>query len=290
MKRRPILNVYGYIYMTTNLVNSKKYIGKHTHNKPELDESYIGSGVDFEDAVREYGRKNFSVEILDWAQSKEELDELEKSYITEFCAVESEEFYNIHPGGGGFASGENHPWYGRPLPEKLRNKLRGSHKGKTLSEETRKKISEATKGKNNLNYGKRGSETSMYGKHHSEETKRKISESHKGESNPMYGMIGELNPFYGKKHSEKSLKKMSESHKGKTMSEETKRKMIESQKGKIVSDETKRKISESSKGKVVSEESRRRMSESHKGKTFSEETRRKMSESRRNYLKNSNNS
>lgn len=60
-------------------------------------------------------------------------------------------------------------------------------KGKTYSEEHKKKISEGKKGK-----------------HRSEETKKKISESLKGENNP----------FYGKHHSEESKKKMSESSKG----------------------------------------------------------------------------
>jgi group I intron endonuclease len=62
-----------------------------------------------------------------------------------------------------------------------------SSKGKTFSEEHKKKISEGKKGK-----------------HRSEETKKKISEK----------MRGENNPFYGKHHSEESKKKMSESHKG----------------------------------------------------------------------------
>ena len=45
-----------------------------------------------------------------------------------------------------------------------------SQKGKIVSEETRKKLSESHKGEN----------SSMYGKQHTEETKKKISESKKG--------------------------------------------------------------------------------------------------------------
>ena len=44
------------------------------------------------------------------------------------------------------------------------------NKGKKLSKETRRKISEANKGKNNP----------MYGKHHTEETKRNIGRKNKG--------------------------------------------------------------------------------------------------------------
>ena len=59
------------------------------------------------------------------------------------------------------------------------------------SEKTKKKISEANKGKTPWNKGKT----------HSEEIRKKMSESLKGENNPMYG----------KRHSEKTRKKISES-------------------------------------------------------------------------------
>lgn len=36
--------MYGYIYLTTNLINGKKYIGQHASPKFEPDK-YIGSGV-----------------------------------------------------------------------------------------------------------------------------------------------------------------------------------------------------------------------------------------------------
>ena len=49
--------------------------------------------------------------------------------------------------------------------------------GKLVSEETKRKMSEALKGENNA----------MFGKHHSEETKRKMSEAKSGENHPLYG-------------------------------------------------------------------------------------------------------
>lgn len=91
-------------------------------------------------------------------------------------------------------SGENHPNYGKLLPEETRRKMSESRKGKTPSEETRKKISEANRGEKNANYGKSHSKSarekmseSHKGKTLSEETRIKISEACKGERNPMYG-------------------------------------------------------------------------------------------------------
>ena len=68
------------------------------------------------------------------------------------------------------------------------------------------------KGEHNPMYGKQGywkdKTNPMYGKHHSEETKKRQSEAMKGKQ------VGENHPFYGKKHSDEAKKKMSEVHKG----------------------------------------------------------------------------
>jgi len=101
-------------------------------------------------------------------------------------------------------------------PRVLSGELVSVHKGKSFSNEHKRKISEYRRGKTP-----------------SEETKRKMSESHKGRT-----LSGE------------HKRKIGESHKGKTTSEETKRKMSESSKGKTTSEETKRKMSESSKGRM----------------------------------------
>ena len=99
-------------------------------------------------------------------------------------------------------------------------------------------------GKSNPNYGKNmsGKNNPMFGKHHTEETKKKISDANKGkfagENNPMYGngdkIKGENNPMYGKQHTEETKRKMKENHAnidgennpmyGRRHSDETKRK------------------------------------------------------------------
>ena len=81
-------------------------------------------------------------------------------------------------------------------------------------EETKKKMSNAKKGKPAHNKGKPMSE----------EQKKKLSDSLKGRTSPMKGRTS---PNKGKPMSEEQKKKLSNAHKGKTMSEEQKKKIIE---------------------------------------------------------------
>ena len=97
-------------------------------------------------------------------------------------------------------------------------------KGHSVSEETKKKIAEANKGKYT------GEKHPMYGKHHSEETKKKMREAHKGNK---YNL--------GKHHTEETKKKLSEANKGKHLGKDN------SFYGKHHSEETRKKLSEISK-------------------------------------------
>lgn len=49
-----------YIYITTNLLNGKKYIGKR-HCLCEIsNDNYLGSGKVLKNAIRKYGKNNFA--------------------------------------------------------------------------------------------------------------------------------------------------------------------------------------------------------------------------------------
>jgi len=101
---------------------------------------------------------------------------------------------------------------GRIFSKEHRRKIGESNKRRIVSAETRRKISDAHKGENNHNYGKTLSE----------ETKRKQSEV----------KIGKNNPNYGKSHSEETKRKISEAAKGKTPSKETRKKLSDAMIGK----------------------------------------------------------
>lgn len=177
--------MFGYIYVTTNLINNKKYIGR-CKSKNFKGEKYLGSGLRLNEAIKKYGKQNFSVEMIDTAESDAELNVKEEYYIDFYNAVEDSNFYNLRRGG---SRGPGGPMF----------------KGHTHSEETKLKMSINRSGVKNSNYGNRwtqsdelkklhsklssGKNNGMYGKHHTEESKRKNSLSNKGKRWINNGLI-----------------------------------------------------------------------------------------------------
>lgn len=97
------------IYKTTNNINGKFYVGKDTRDNPQ----YLGSGTLLKAAMKKYGRENFSKEIIDVAETNENLCELEIYWINEFRKTNSNMMYNIRNGGEGLCQGEVSPAKGK---------------------------------------------------------------------------------------------------------------------------------------------------------------------------------
>ena len=74
--------IFGYVYKTTNLINDRSYIGKK--KKSVFDHTYYGSGIVLAEAIKKYGKENFSIEILGWATTIDELNSLEKQFISQY--------------------------------------------------------------------------------------------------------------------------------------------------------------------------------------------------------------
>ena len=178
------------IYQTTNKINEKIYIGKH--QTKNINDAYYGSGKAIVNAIKLHGKENFSKEVLFVFDNEAEMNLKEKELITEEFVLR-EDTYNLGVGGEG-----------------------GPHfKGKTFSEESRRKISESNR---------------KTKKFFSEESRARLSE-------------------HGKNRivSEESREKMKLSATNRLLSEETKNKIKESRKKQVFSEETKQKMSESAK-------------------------------------------
>ena len=90
---------YGYIYLTENKIDGKKYIGMHKSNI--FDHTYYGTGKIIKQALKKYGKENFTCIILEWGESKEDLQEKERKWIEKYSASNNSDFYNISIGGTG---------------------------------------------------------------------------------------------------------------------------------------------------------------------------------------------
>lgn len=198
-------NAYGYIYLTTCKINNKKYVGQHQGSK--LDHNYLGTGNIITMAIKKYGKENFICKPIDWAQSKEELNQKEIDWIAKLGCVDGEMWYNIAPGG----------YSSRVWDEKARQEQSQRTKGSNnpryhaiVTEETRLKQSKSMKGK------MPGEKNPFYGKHHTEEDRKRMSLSHKEflEKHPevrekMRLMnLGRPSPMKGKKYTEEQRKNM----------------------------------------------------------------------------------
>lgn len=125
LKRTKFKDTYGYhyVYLITNLVNGKKYVGDHTTKR--LADTYLGSGTLLWIDLRKYGRGAFKREILEFFSTRLEAHLAEMKYIKKYN-TQYPDGYNQSPTGGtthkGFHSEETkqkirtqvyqYDWYG----------------------------------------------------------------------------------------------------------------------------------------------------------------------------------
>ena len=252
----------GFIYLWTNEIDGKKYLGSHLGT---LDDGYIGSGERFLRAVNKYGIENFSREIIEYVKDEKNIRKREQYYLDFYKVALDENFYNISQSACG---GKIWQYFDEEKRKEIICRISESNTGswedrfgKKEADRRKKEISKRFKGVSKT-----------------EEHKRKIGERHKG-----------------KEITEETRKKMSEARKGKKDSEETKLKKSESLKGRIFTDAHRLNLGEAQRGeknhrygKSHSEESRKFLSENMKGeknpfygKSHSEETRKKISETKK---------
>lgn len=159
--------------------SGKVYIGQTCKSLEERAGGFKGRGYKkctaFYNAILKYGLESFSREVIAESLTKEEADIVEQDNIKKYKELGIS--YNICKGGQDFghpcseetkkkisaANKGNQYSKGRPVTERMRQRLSEVHKGKTISEEQKARISEANKNRIIT-----------------EETRKKISKIHKG--------------------------------------------------------------------------------------------------------------
>lgn len=164
----------GVVYLLTNLVNGKYYIGQTQNiSNRKWAHAKMKSKTPIAFAINKYGWDKFSFEILGEAEAGKALDDLERLWIITANATEKAAGYNIRWGGNSVQA----------------------------TEESRKRMSEAQK-RNPVRYwlGKRRPDNAERNK--AVFTGKKAWNSGTKKPKVLRGpAVGERNGFYGKTHS-----------------------------------------------------------------------------------------
>ena len=112
-----------YVYIITNKVNNKKYIGLSINKNQSFRDTYYGSGKLVKQAIQKYGKENFIKEIIKEFDNEDDCRNYERLLIKDYNAVDDPMFYNLAPGGYGGAS------KGRIVTDETREKIRLKNSG-----------------------------------------------------------------------------------------------------------------------------------------------------------------
>jgi len=152
------------IYQAMNMITGMSYIGQTTRSLKERKSAHlkraISSNLKFYNAIKKYGEDKFSWTILKQCKTREELNFQEEFYINYYNTM-TPNGYNLTKGGNGslglkhkretkellskINSGKNHPRFGIPCSEKTKKKIGDANRGRKMSENFGKQMSERLK-------------------------------------------------------------------------------------------------------------------------------------------------
>lgn len=190
----------GTIYIATNLMNGKQYVGQTIDFKQRLMWHLHNSKYHFGRAIRKYGKDSFAFEQLEYPA--EELNQWEQHWIEQLGTF-SPDGYNHTTGGDCFKMSEAtkekisknnaRVWKGRKRSQEFRDHCSRGHLGIPLTEEHKanlcgripwnkgKETPKETKARQSIAASQRDSHPCT------KETKKKIGDAQRGEKNHMFG-------------------------------------------------------------------------------------------------------
>lgn len=132
----------GFVYVTTNRVNGKRYVGKCSYSRPQW-RTYLGSGKYLVQAIKKYGRASFTRVIIEEADNDEVLCQRELYYIDLYDAANNRDWYNVYS-----RSTPNKAFLGRThtaehkarMSERFKGIPRPAHVGKAVGDAKRGKL------------------------------------------------------------------------------------------------------------------------------------------------------
>lgn len=160
------------VYIHTNKINGKKYVGITSYSAEERWRNGKGYTTGyFKNAISKYGWDAFEHEVLYTGMTEVQAKQMEIELIHKYNTQDGHYGYNLTSGGDGVV-------------------------GFKFSDESRKKMSESAK-KKIVDYSKVKPHPPI-----SDETRNKMSKNN----------TGTRNPNYGRKHTQAELDKMSKTH------------------------------------------------------------------------------
>lgn len=166
------------VYMHTNKINNKKYVGMTKQNPESRWRHGSGyKGMIFYNAINKYGWDGFNHEIIYDGLNHEEACDLEKYLIKSYNTTSKKYGYNRDAGGTS----------GKELSAETKALIGSYHKGKKLSLKHRKAISYYNSNENRSNWSKAKINYRKYckeqgwsptsGKHYTEEERDNIRQT-----------------------------------------------------------------------------------------------------------------
>lgn len=92
--------MFGVVYVITNRINGKNYVGQTTRTLEQRFVEHSKADTLLGEAIREFGAKNFSREVLEICETQEQLNERERFWISKLDCKHPNG-YNTMSGGKG---------------------------------------------------------------------------------------------------------------------------------------------------------------------------------------------